>query len=132
MENKETFNYTYSAKEQAEIQNIRKKYVAPEEDKMEQLRRLDRGVSKKASVKALSVGITGALVMGLGMSLAMTELGQAWGLTDAVAMALGIVVGIIGMALASVAYPVYNKTLRSERERIAPEIIRLTDELLKS
>ncbi|MBQ8539895.1 MAG: hypothetical protein IJ435_00315 [Clostridia bacterium] len=132
MENKETFNYTYSAKEQAEIQNIRKKYVAPEEDKMEQLRRLDRGVSKKASVKALSVGITGALVMGLGMSLAMTELGQAWGLTGAVAMALGIVVGIIGMALASVAYPVYNKTLRSERERIAPEIIRLTDELLKS
>lgn len=132
MENKETFNYTYSAKEQAEIQNIRKKYVAPQEDKMEQLRRLDRGVSKKASVKALSVGVAGALIMGLGMSLAMTELGQAWGLTNSVAMVLGIVVGIIGMALASVAYPIYNKSLRSEREKIAPEIIRLTDELLKS
>lgn len=130
MENKETFNYTYSAKEQAEIQNIRKKYLAPEEDKMAQLRRLDASVSKKAGVKALSVGVAGALVMGLGMSLIMTDLGDAVGLLHITAMVMGICVGIVGMAIAALALPVYNHSVCKERERIASEIIRLTDELL--
>ena len=64
MENqeKETFNYTYSAKEQMEIQNIRKKYVAPKEDKMERLRRLDAGVTQKATTAALIPGIIGTLI----------------------------------------------------------------------
>ena len=65
MENKESFNYTYSAKEQEEIKRIRKKYTAPaaEEDKMAQLRRLDASVYSKATTVALVVGIIGALIM---------------------------------------------------------------------
>ena len=133
MENKGTFNYTYSAKEQEEIRNIRKKYEAPEkaEDKMEQLRRLDAAVTKKATVVSLVFGVIGALILGTGMSLAMTEIGELLGLQGATAMLVGILIGIIGIVLVCVAYPVYNRIIKKEREKITPEIIRLTDELMK-
>ena len=133
MENKGTFNYTYSAKEQEEIKNIRKKYEAPEktEDKMEQLRRLDAAVTQKATVVSLVFGVIGALILGTGMSLAMTEIGEILGLQGATAMLVGILIGIIGIVLVCVAYPVYNRIIKKEREKIAPEIIRLTDELMK-
>ncbi len=133
MEKKETFHYTYSAKEQHEIQAIRKKYTAPEvaEDMMTQLRRLDSGVTQKATGVALVFGIIGALFLGFGMSLAMTELGNILALSDGIAMIVGIVTGMIGIVLVSVAYPLYNNIVKKERQKIAPEIIRLTDELMK-
>lgn len=131
MENKENFQYTYSAKEQEEIKRIRNNYVAPaaREDKMTQLRRLDAGVYSKATAASLVVGILGALILGLGMSLVMTELGQGLGVV--LSVILGVGAGIVGMILVCLAYPVYNRTLRKEREKIAPEILRLTDELMK-
>ncbi len=133
MENKGTFNYTYSAKEQEEIKNIRKKYETPEktEDKMEQLRRLDAAVTQKATVVSLVFGVIGALMLGTGMSLAMTEIGVMLGLQGATAMLVGIPIGIIGIVLVCVAYPVYNRIIKKEREKIAPQIIRLADELMK-
>ena len=133
MENKETFNYTYSAKEQDEIKAIRKKYTAPEEteDKMEQLRRLDAAVTQKATSVSLVFGVIGALILGMGMSLAMTDIGKIIGLAGGMAMLIGILIGIIGIVLVSVAYPIYNSIIKKEREKIAPEIIRLTDELMK-
>ena len=134
MENreKETFNYTYSAKQQKEIKAIRDKYVAPteKEDKMAQLRRLDQGVTSKATTVSLVLGILGALIMGCGMSLVMTDLGTFLGI-GTMAMALGVVIGVVGIALVCAAYPVYNRVIKKEREKIAPEIIRLTDELMK-
>ena len=77
------------------------------------------------------LGVVGALLLGMGMSLAMTEIGAVLGLSGDVAMVVGIPVGMIGIALVCVAYPVYNRILKKERDKIAPEIIRLTDELLK-
>lgn len=131
MDNNEGFNYTYSAKEQEEIKAIRKKYVASEEteDKMTQLRRLDASVYSKASTAALIVGIVGALIMGIGMSLCMTDIGV--GLGTALAMVIGIGIGVVGIVLVCLAYPIYNRTLKKEREKIASEILRLTDELMK-
>ncbi len=122
MENKETFSYTYSAKEQEEIKKIREKYVPKEADKMEQLRRLDAGVTQKGTAISLVVGIIGALILGTGMSMCMvrTEL-----------FVLGIIVGIVGIVMVSAAYPIYSYVTKKEREKIAPEIIRLTDELMK-
>lgn len=122
MENKETFSYTYSAKEQEEIKKIREKYVPKEADKMEQLRRLDASVTQKGTVVSLVVGIVGALILGTGMSMCMvwTEL-----------FVLGIIVGIIGIVAVSLAYPIYSYVTKKERDKIAPEIIRLTDELMK-
>lgn len=122
MENKETFSYTYSASEQEEIKKIREKYVPKEADKMEQLRRLDESVTQKGTVISLVVGIIGALVLGTGMSMCMV-----W----TALFVLGIIVGIVGIVMVSAAYPLYNYVTKKEREKIAPEIIRLTDELMK-
>ena len=128
MDNNQSFHYTYSAEQQQEIQRIRQKYLPPEEDKMEQLRRLHYSASSKAKAWAIAIGIIGALVLGTGMSLCMTELG---GFLGGTAMFIGIPVGLVGMVLVALAYPVYNRILKKERQRIAPEILRLTDELLQ-
>ncbi len=117
------FQYTYSAKEQEEIKRIRSKYVPEEESKMEKLRRLDNNVTSKAIACALSVGIGGTLILGIGMSCCMV-----WGGT---AFVPGIVIGFVGIAMLSSAHPMYNYVLRKERKRIALEILRLTDELIK-
>lgn len=133
MEHKESngFQYTYSAREQEELKRIREKYTDRGEDKMERLRRLDNGVTGKAQAASLVFGILGALILGFGMSLAMSELGAHLGLAEGTAMLIGVAVGVVGGILASLAYPVYNLVLRRERKRIAPEILRLTDELMK-
>ena len=128
MENKEGFNFTYSAAQQQEVEDIRKKYLPKEEDKMEQLRKLHAIPTQKAQAASLAVGIIGALIMGTGMSLAMTDIGAALG---SLAMVIGIVIGIVGMVLVALAYPIYNRVLKKQREKIAPEILRLTEELLK-
>lgn len=127
----EAFQFTYSAKEQEEIKNIRKKYMVQEEDKMEQLRRLDRSVGQKATTVALILGIGGALLLGFGMSLAMTDLGEVLHMSEMVALVTGILIGLGGMIPMALAYPLYNKRLKLERERIAPEILRLSEELMK-
>ena len=121
MENK-TFNYTYSAKEQAEIEKIRKKYMPASEDKLSYIKKLDKSVNNKASLWSIVVGIIGALIMGAGMSLCMV-VGNVW-------MIPGIIVGVIGMVVIAVAYPIYVRILKKERERIAPEILKLTEELM--
>ena len=128
MENKEGFSFTYSAEQQKEIESIRKKYLPREEDKMEQLRRLHAVPTQKAQAASIAVGIIGALIMGTGMSLAMTEIGAMLG---SFAMVLGILIGVAGMILVALAYPIYNKILKKERNRIAPEILRLSDELMQ-
>lgn len=119
----EQFNYTYSAKEQDEVKKIREKYVVQEEDKMEQLRRLDQSVTQKSTMYSIIVGVIGALVLGIGMCCCMVWQGM-WFIP-------GILIGIIGIALVGCAYPIYNHITTKEREKIAPEIIRLTDELMK-
>lgn len=133
MENKETFNYTYSAKEQDEIKAIRKKYAETQEteDKMAQLRRLDAGVTQKAQAVSLVFGVIGALLLGIGMSLTMSEFSKILGSLEDMALLIGIIIGIVGIVLVSLAYPLYNRIVKKEREKIAPEIIRLTDELMK-
>jgi len=128
MENKEGFSFTYSAAQQQEVENIRKKYLPKEEDKMERLRKLHGIPTQKAQAASLTVGIVGVLIMGTGMSLVMTNIAAVLG---SLAMVIGIAVGIAGMVLAALAYPLYNRVLKKQREKIAPEILRLSDELLK-
>ena len=130
---KNGFSYTYSAREQAELKRIREKYTPPtkEEDKMTRLRRLDASVTNTAQAVALVIGIVGALVLGFGMSLCMTELSAILGAYKDAAMVIGIAVGLLGGVLASLAYPIYNAIVRARRKKLAPEIIRLADELMK-
>ena len=127
MENN-SFEYTYSAQRQQEVEEIRKAYLPKEEDKMEKLRKLHSIPTQKAQSASIAVGVIGALILGTGMSLCMTELGAALG---NLAMIMGVIIGLAGIILVALAYPIYNRTLKKERERIAPEILKLSDELLK-
>ena len=95
---------------------------------MEQLRKLHRSATQKAQAWSIALGVIGALILGTGMSLAMTDIGAALG---GLAMLIGIAVGVTGMVLIALAYPVYNKVKKKQREKIAPEILRLTDELMQ-
>lgn len=128
------FQYKYSAKEQAELKKIREKYLADtkstELDKMEQLRRLDAGVTKKATTVSLIFGIVGALIMGFGMSLIMTDLKEILGSHREMALLIGIIIGLVGMIGVIFAYPLYQHIVAKERKKIAPKILRLTDELI--
>ena len=127
------FSYTYSAKEQEEIRHIREKYMPSDEteDKMERVRRLDASVTKKSQCVAITLGIIGTLILGSGMSLFMTDISQALGLSENIAMVIGIIVGIVGGVMVSLAYPIYNFMIKKMRRKIAPQIIRLIDELQK-
>lgn len=128
MDNKEEFSFTYSAQQQKEVEEIRKKYLPREEDKMEQLRKLHAMPTQKAQAASLAVGVIGALILGTGMSVCLTDIGAALG---NLAMVIGILVGVVGMVLVALAYPLYNWVLKKNRDKIAPEILRLSDELLK-
>ena len=128
MEHKEGFSFTYSAQQQKEVEAIRNKYIPQKPDGMEQLRALHAIPTRKAQRAALTVGIIGTLIMGTGMSLAMTEIGAALG---GLAMVIGILVGMVGMVLVALAYPLYNRVLKKQREKIAPQILQLSEQLLR-
>ena len=125
MDNNKTFSCTYSASQQEEIKKIRDKYTAPTqaEDKMEQLRRLDKSVTKPGTVVSLIVGIISALVMGTGMSMCMVGGDDVF--------VPGIAIGFVGILGVIAAYPIYSVITKRQRKKLAPEIIRLTDELMK-
>ena len=131
MEKETRFSYTYSAKEQEEIKKIQQKYQPREEQDIDKLRKLDAKVTEKATTVSLVLGVVGTLILGSGMSLIMTDLGNIFGLQGITNMVIGILVGAIGLVLAILAYPVYQKVLKKEREKIAPEILRMTEELIK-
>lgn len=120
--NKNTFSYTYSAADKDEINEIRSKYIPREPDKLEQLRKLDKSVTGKAVTISLTVGIVSTLIFGTGMCCVLL-----WADTLFIA---GIITGLIGLAGCLTAYPVYSRITETERKKIAPEIIRLSDELL--
>lgn len=125
MDNKEIFTYKYSAAEQNEINRIKEKYLVKENSPsgLEKLRKLDRDATKKGTIVSLVLGVLGTLIMGGGMSLCM-EGPEKFFLT-------GIIIGTIGIAGVVMAYPFYHRITKKEREKIAPEIIKLSDELLK-
>ena len=122
--NNEIFNYTYSSTQQEEIKSIREKYAPPtqEEDKMERLRRLDQSVTRPGTIVSLIVGIINSVLLGVGMSCTMVWEGL---------MIPGIIIGIFGIVGMVAAYPIYAHITKKQREKLAPEIIRLTDELMK-
>lgn len=119
MDNNEKFEYTYSAKQQAELETIRKKYLPEEETKMDKLRRLDKSVTRQGTMISIIIGVAGTLIMGLGMCMCL-EWQQ---------FVLGIILGILGIAILAAAYPVFNKITQKQKEKIAPEILRLTEEI---
>lgn len=119
--NKNTFEYTYSAEQQAEIEKIRSKYMPKTDDKLEQLRKLDASVTKKGTIIGIALGTVGCLIFGIAMSMALV--------VGEMMIVLAIIVGLPGIAAMAWAYPTYKKVTEKERERIAPQILALTEEL---
>lgn len=121
--NNNQFNYTYSAPEQNEIKKIREKYLIKDEssDKLTKLRKLDKSAEAPGKIAAITLGIIGTLLLGIGMCFVMV-----W--TNYVP---GIIIGVLGIVILSVAYPVYKTITKIRRQIVAPEILKLTDELEK-
>lgn len=99
---------------------------APQSDeasKLEQLQQLDRAARRPAEIFAYTFGIVGALVLGIGMCLAMEVIGSL--------MPLGIVIGVVGIAMVVSDYFFYRMILKSRKKKYAEKIVSLSDELLE-
>lgn len=125
MKSNDSFEFTYSASEREEVRQIREKYMPQEvrESKMDQLRRLDASVGRKASVWSIVLGVLSSLVMGIGMCCCMVWADKMF--------IPGIFIGVLGMVGVGLAYPLHTHIIKKERERIAPQILQLTDELMQ-
>ena len=120
---KETFEYTYSAAQQEEVERIKAKYLPKQESKLEQLKKLDKSAEHPGTVVSIAVGTIGTLIMGVGMCCTMV-----WN-TSVVVFVAGIIIGILGMAIAGVAYPIYKSITKKQRAKIAEQILKLSAEI---
>ena len=111
------------------VQKIRTQYTEKTHTQLDELRELDKKVSRPANVFAYVFGSIGAIIMGSGMSLVMTDIGSVIHMEKPIVP--GIVIGIVGMIMAIVNYPIYKKMLNSRRNKYADQILALSDELLK-
>ena len=121
LEQENKFSYTYSAMENQEVLDIRKKYLPQQEDKLEELKRLDQMVQNSGTMAGLCVGVTGTMILGLGMCLAMKVIGQL--------PEMGVIVGLIGFACILNAFPACHRTREKAKAKYAPSILQLADEL---
>ncbi len=122
MENNKVFTYQYSATQNKEVEAIRKKYVPHEIDKMERLRQLDDKVQGAGVMESLCVGIIGILLFGIAMCFGLGVFGTVWW--------PAIPIGMIGVATMLPAYPLYRYLYNKKKEELAPEILKLTEELI--
>ena len=120
-----TFTYRYSAKENTEIKEIRKRYLPQSESKLDELKRLDAQVRNAGMIESLCVGIIGCFIFGLGMCLAMQVIENG-----VFFIVLGVLLGIVGIISMAVAYPVYRRSVQKAKSKYAPRILQLTDELM--
>ena len=118
---KETFEYTYSAAQQEEIEKIKAKYIPQADSKLAQLRKLDASVEKPGTMAGIIVGVIGLLVFGGGLSMVLV--------VGASLLIPSIMLGITGIGMMAAALPLYKKITEKQRERIAPQILALTEEL---
>ena len=111
------------------IQKIRTQYTEKENTAVDALKALDSKVKRPANVFAYVFGSIGSVIMGCGMSLVMTDIAEIIGLSNP--MIYGIIIGIIGMAMVIVNYPIYKSILSSRRKKYAGQIIKLSDRIMK-
>lgn len=112
------------------VQKIRTQYTEKEYTALDALKKLDKTVKRPAQIFAYIFGSLSAIIMGCGMSLVMTDLGSMLGIANN--MPIGIVVGVIGMAMAIVNYPIFKSILSSRRKKYAADIISLSDKIMEN
>ena len=111
------------------VHKIRTQYTEKQHTELDALKALDAKVKRPANVFAYIYGSVSAIVMGAGMSLVMTDIGATIGLASA--MVPGIAIGIVGMGMALTTYPIYKKILSSRKKKYAPEILKLSEKVMK-
>ena len=112
------------------VQKIRTQYTEKENTQLDALKELDKKVKRPANVFAYIFGSISAIIMGSGMSLVMTDVGTIIGITNP--MFPGIIIGIAGMILALLNYPIYKKILNSRKKKYADEIIKISDSIINN
>ena len=123
MENN-TFSYNYSASRNKEVEAIRKKYMPHEKSKLKELKRLDSRVQRAGTIEGLCLGTVGALVFGIGMCFFLDVFaGAAW---------LTVLLMLLGTVMMIPAYPIYKKIAQKTKQALTPEILRLSEEIIKS
>lgn len=110
------------------VEKIRTKYVEKKDSSLDELRKLDKKVKAPAEVFAYIFGSISALIMGAGMSLVMTDVANMLGLGDMTVP--GIAVGVVGMVLAIVNYPIYKGILNSRKKKYSEQVIALSNKIL--
>lgn len=110
------------------VQKIRTQYTEKEHTQLDELKKLDARVKRPADVFAYIFGGAGVIIMGSGMSLIMTDIGLTIGIENV--MTPGIIIGIAGMIMAAVNYPIYKKLLYSRRRKYADEIMKLSEKII--
>ena len=109
---------------------IKSFYEEKEVSKLDELKALDKKVKRPALLFAYIFGSIGAIIMGAGMSLVMTDIAETVGIANP--MLYGIVIGLVGMFMAIINYPVYKGILSARRKKYADRIIALSDKIMKS
>ena len=104
------------------VEQIRDSYVEKGITKFDELKALDKRVKRPAEIFAYVFGSLSSLVLGTGMCLAMKVIGDM--------MALGIVIGVVGIGMVSVTYALYQKILKARKRKYSADILALSDELL--
>lgn len=110
------------------VQKIRTQYTEKEHTELDSLKELDKKVKAPANTFAYIFGSLGAIIMGSGMSLVMTDISQTIGIAEP--MLPGIAIGVVGIAMAIVNYPIYKAILTARRKKYADKIIVLSDKLI--
>lgn len=111
------------------VQKIRSQYTEKESTELDALRELDAKVKRPANVFAYVFGSISAIIMGVGMSLVMTDIGATVVISDS--MLPGIIIGIAGMFMAIINYPIYKSILGARRKKFADKIIAISDKIMK-
>ena len=111
------------------VQKIRSEYTEKQHTELDALKALDAKVKRPANVFGYTYGSIGAIVMGAGMSLVMTDIGAKIGLTAT--MVPGIAIGVAGMGMALTTYPIYKKILSKRRAKFAPQILKISENLVQ-
>ena len=111
-------------------QKIRTQYMEKQSTELDALRELDAKVKRPAAVFAYTFGSVSAVIMGAGMSLVMTDIGATLGLAGA--MVPGIAIGVVGLGMALLTYPIYQSILNSRKKKYAPQILQLSEKIMNN
>jgi len=107
-------------------EQIANEYAPKQTSKVKALKKLDAKVKNPPFIIAMIIGVLSSLILGVGMCLSMSIIGSGSGFM----IALGIVVGCIGIWGVSINYPLYKAMLKRAKDKYAGDIIKLAEEII--